>query len=310
MNFLLRSYIVAGVAAFVLVGGFVALQSALADSASTSVSVGNAFPTVTAVTVSPDPIVLTENSTTSVTINATITDSNGCEDVFSSGTITASLYRSGVSGTSTCTASDLSCYRPITLVEVGNTCSGSSDTTGDAVATTGVFWFADSTNGASSSFDAQNWLATVFAADAAASTSQASSAGTELNVLVALNVTASISYGSLAANTSSTAAQNQVATTTNTGNATIDIQFSGTDMTSGGNTLAATEQRYGTSSADHAALSYQLSTSATTRNMNIGKAQASSTAAASSTYWGINIPSGQAAGNYTGTDTLDAAWSN
>jgi hypothetical protein len=130
----------------------------------------------------------------------------------------------------------------------------------------------------------------------------------ELNSLYALNVTGSIAYGSVAAN-ADTGSTNQVATTTNTGNYKIDVEFSGTNMTLGANTIAASQQRYGTSTASYASLTFALSTTATQRDMNIAKATASSTPAASSTFWGIAVPNGQLAGSYTGTNTFTAVYS-
>ena len=279
----------------------------LADGASTAVSVTNATPAVSAVAISPSTITLTENATTTVTITATITDGNGCSDVFSSGTIVATLYRSGVSATSTCTADTNNCYRNITLTDVTSSCTGGVDTTGNASGTVQVWYYAEATD-ASSTYPTENWVAMVKAVDFANASSTASSTA-ELNSLYALNVTASINYGTLAAN-ADTGSGNQAATTTNTGNYKIDTEFSGTNMTDGGSlTIASAQQKYGTSSVAYASLVYNLSTSPTQRDINVGKATTSTIPSASTTYWGLAIPAGQAAAAYTGTNTFTAVYS-
>lgn len=279
-----------------------------ADTASTAVTVTNATPVVTAVTLNGGSnITLTENTTTSVTITATISDGNGCSDVFSSGTITAVLFRSGVAATSSCTANDANCYRNITMTNAGgDTCTGGVDTTADASATVPVWYFADPTD-ASSSFPTQWWVSYVKANDFSnASSSATSTTVVDMNSLYALNVTAAINYGSIAPG-SDTAGANQTATTTNTGNAKIDEEFSGTNM-SGPASLAATQQKYATSSVTYASLTHTLTTSPVARDMNIFPTTSSSTSAVSSTFWGLAIPNGQTLGSYTGTNTFTAIY--
>ncbi len=295
----------------VIIGGALAISIlffslAYADSSTTSVTVVNAAPSVTAVAITPSTITLTENATTSITVTATITDGNGCEDVFSSGTKQFTLYRSGVGAS--CSQDNNNCYvsSTFTVVEVGNTCSGGVDTSGDIVGTTSIWYFAEATD-ASSSFPSENWEASVKATDFSSASSTATSSA-ELNSLYALNVTGAISYGSVAAG-ADTGSTNQTATTTNTGNFKIDLEISGTDMTGGG-TIVASQQKYGSSSVTYASLSYNLSTSATARDWDIGKATASSTPAASSTFWGIAIPTGQTAASYSGTNTFTAIFSS
>jgi hypothetical protein len=297
-----KSYLGAILFAAVFAGG---AHLVFADGASTAVTVGNATPSVTAVAISPSTITLTENATTSITITATITDGNGCDSVFASGSIVATLYRSGVAATSSCTANDNNCYRNITLSEVANSCTGGVDTSGDASGTVHIWYHAEATD-ASSTYPSENWVAMVKATDFEVASSTASSTA-ELNSLYALNVTASISYGTLAAN-ADTGASNQVATTTNTGNYKLDIEFSGTDMT-GPDTIVAAQQKYSSTSVTYASLAYSLSTSATARQINLIKATASSTPSNQATYWGIAIPSGKPAGAYTGTNTFTAIYS-
>lgn len=310
---ILKSYLLTFFIGALFIGGaFVFSDYVLADEATTQVEVGNATPSVTAVNISPDPINLTENATTVITITATISDSNGCDDVFASGTITAVLYRSGVGGGASCTADDSNCYPNITLAEVDDTCTGGTDTSGDASETIAIWYFAEATD-ASSSFSGQTWQATVKAVDGSnASSTNTDSSSPVLNTQAALNVTASINYGTLSAGTTSTLTQIQQSTTTvtNTGNSSLDSDISGTNMTSGGNTIDANYQKFATSSAGYDSLIYTLSTSAQTIQFNLAKATSSSTPATANSFWGINVPNGQANGIYNGTSTFDAVWSS
>ncbi len=294
-----------------LVGGLLILTNAISAATSdTSVTVGGAVPTVTVVNISPDPIIPTENATTSITITATITDSNGCDDVFASGSIAVALYRSGVAGGASCSADDSNCYQSITAVEVGNTCAGGADTSGDMVATATIWYFAEATD-ASSTYSGETWQAQVKAVDESNSSSTATdSTPPELNSVYALTVDSAIAYGTMSADTTSTISEigQSTTTVTNTGNYKIDTEVSGTDMTGAG-TIVASKQKYATSSLGYESLTYSLSTGATARDLNIIKATSSSTPSTAVTYWGISIPAGQAQGGYTGTNTFTAIWS-
>lgn len=304
MRLLIKAYLFSAL----FLGIFIGSILVFADNSTTSVTVSNAAPAVSAVTLNGgSAITLTENATTAVAITATITDSNSCEDVFTSGTISAVIYRTGVTASSSCTNDPRNCYQNITLAEVDNTCNGVADTSGDAVATGSIWYFADPTD-TSSSYSGQGWTVAVTATDGS-SASASSTAVVALNSLYALNVTASITYGSIAAGASSTA--DQIATSTNTGNFKIDNEISGTDMTAGAFTLVATNQKFGTSSAVHPDLTYTLSTSATAINLDVPVAVTStSPTSTATTYWRINIPNGSRTGSYSGTNTFTAIYSS
>ncbi|HXF44029.1 MAG TPA: hypothetical protein VNK70_01005 [Candidatus Paceibacterota bacterium] len=302
---ILKAYILSAlVGAFIL---FVSLSviPVLADSVTPSVTVGNAAPSVSAVDISPATITLTENGTTTITITATITDSNGCSEVFTGGTIKAQLYRSGVSGAGSCSADPNNCYRNITMTDVGGTCAGGSDTSGNASGTVQIWYIAEATD-ASSSFSTETWQVEVIATDSSnASSSATDSTPPELSTLLALDVTASLSYGTVAANATSATVS---ASTTNTGNYnTLDAQFSGVALESGANSIAAAQQKYSTTTSEaYEQLDYTLSTTPTFRELNIAKATATTTPSKQGSFWAILIPAGQAAGTYNGTTTITA----
>jgi hypothetical protein len=320
MNNVLRAYAVAMVGTALVISAAalvfmepVHVSHAASDFSTTSVAVGNAAPTISNVQINPSPIVLTENGTTSVAITATITDANGCAEVISSGTIWFALYRSGVAtSTPSSTYNANSMYTTSSFgtfsVQASDTCTGGSDTTADVSSTVPVWYIADPTD-ASSTFSSEFWVGYVKAFDYTNSSSSAtSSAQVELNTLTAITVTPLITFGTVAAG-SNTAGVNQVATTTNTGNSKVDIEFSGTDMTGNG-TIAATNQKYATATVTYASLAYTLSNSATVRDINLSDASVTSTPNTSTTYWGIAVPGGSASGTYTGTNTFTAVWSN
>ena len=304
-SLILQAYCVAALLAFAVVG---ISTIVFADTSTTSVLVGNATPTVTNVSIGPASITLTENATTAVHISATITDTNGCGDVITSGTVRGILFREGVS--STCAASELSCYRDVIMIaSTSDTCAGGADTTVDAYGTANVYYFADATD-ASSSFATQSWFLSVKAIDDSdASSTATDTTSHELNTLVALNVSSTITHGTVAPG-SNTGATNQNATTSNTGNNTIDLDISASDMTGPGNPIVSTNQKYGTTNTTYADLPFTATSSPPAqRAWNIGRTTASTSASVSSTFWGIAIPSGQASGTYTGTNTFTALWS-
>ncbi len=304
MGILLKSYLVTALAISIFLGGAMIL-TALAVTTTPQVTVGNAAPTVSAVNISPATITVTENGTTTVTVTATVTDSNGCSEVFTGGTIKAALYRSSISGGGSCSADFNNCYRNITMTDTGGTCTGGADTSGNASGTVQVWYIAEATD-ASSSFSAQTWQAEVVATDSSnASTSATDGTPPELSTTLAMTVTASINYGTLAAGATSTA---QTATITNTGNYnSTDSNFSGVNLESGANSIPVGNQKYSTTTNEAwDYMDYTLDGTPTFRKLNITKATATTSPSTQSNYWAIQVPGGQAAGTYTGTTTITA----
>ncbi len=277
--------------------GFIA--ATFADTASTSVTVGNASPSVSSVTFnSSSAITLTENNTKTVYATSTVSDGNGCSTITG---VTTDFYRSAVTAASCDTsgeASSNSCYPRVTCTVVAGTCTGGVDTSADYVCSTALQYYADPTD--TGTYSAQTWTALTSVTDGTATTT--GSGSVELNTLSALDVTSSISYGTLAAN-SNTAGVNSTTTVTNTGNTNIDPDLSGTVMTSGGDTIAVGQQEYATD-----AFSYGAGTDLTTSpvSLNITLPQRTSGAITDTVSWGIGVPAGTPPGSYTGTNTFTA----
>ena len=265
----------------------------------------SAAPTVTNVVLNgAAAITLTANTTTAVSVNATITDTDGCSDI-TGGTTTVMIYRSGI-GSSTCmtTTNDMNCYRASAFTASSTCASNSTNTT----TTFSVYYFANATD-ASSSYEAQNWKATVVFKDSGNSTGTGDGTGQELNTLVAINVTTStIDYGTLSAS-STTGATNQIATTTNAGNASTTLKLSAiTTLVSGSNVIPTSSQRYATSTFSFPGLAVQLTDVATAVDGFFLTSPTSTTNVFGSTYWGLEVPPGMPTGTYSGTNLFTASW--
>lgn len=264
----------------------------------TIASGGNAAPTASGLTLNGgSPITLTENTTTSISVVGTVTDTDGFLNIsYATGT----LYRSGVGAS--CATNDNSCYRVASTSCPLTSCAGNSCT---ATCTfQNVQFFAEPTD--VGTYSGENWAAGISVYDASSATGFATSSGVELNTLYALNVTGAIAYGSVGSG-SDTGSSNQTATVTNTGNALIDSQLSGTDMTFTVNTILVSNQKYSTSTFTYSSCTTctNLSTSPTAYDINLAK-PTNTTPVTTNIYWGLAVPGGRPQGSYSGTNTFTA----
>ena len=290
------------VGAIGVVALFIALQTVFGASIVSQVTVGNSAPSVSAVSINGgSAITLTANTTTNISVNATVTDNNGCADI-TSGTSTIKLYRSGITSSSCSSADNLNCYIA-TAFTASSTCSSNTTNT---TTTFAIQYFAQATD-SSSSFSAQNWIATVTFKDAANTTGTADSTGVELNTLTAINVTtSSLNYGSLSAN-QDTGSTNQTATSTNAGNSSTTLQlYASATLTSGASSIATSSQHYATSTFTFGGAEQALSDTAATVSGFFLTSPTSTTNVAQTTFWGLNVPGGTATGTYTGTNVFQA----
>lgn len=281
------------------------LQTVGGDAASSTlyaayadVTYTNAAPTVTGVTLQDGSnITLTENSTTVVTASATVTDVNGYGDISSA---TAVIYRSGVTSTNNCTADNNNCYT--TSCQLSN-CSGNSCTTSCVIA---MQFHADPTDGVSTTpWSDEFWRAYVTATDAALQSGSAFSvAGSpEVASLLALDVTTSTSYGQFSPGQNT--ALSVTTTITTTGNASIDIDLYGADMTSTSTSsiIPVGAQRYALATGTSFASGTPLTIVSTTVDLNIPKAT-STAKQTKNMWWGFEVPLGIRQGSYQGAVTF------
>ena len=296
----------------VLVSSFLIAQTIYAGSSVTStVTVSTATPVISSVNIdgtNPATITLTANATTSVNVEATLSDVNGCGEL-TGGTTTILLYRSGVTS-STCfsASSNLNCYIA-TSFSTSSVCSAGSEIT---TTTFNVYYFAQATD-ASSSFPNQNWMATVtFRTPDNTTGTTDSTNSTSSNVissLIAINVTtSSINYGTLSAS-STTGGVNQVATTTNAGNSSTSLQLSAlATLTNGVNSIPTSSQAYSTSSFIYPGTSTALTSGLVLVNGFLLTSPTTTVNVLQPTYWGLLVPNATPTGTYNGTNQFTALW--
>ncbi len=275
------------------------------QTATSSVIVGNAAPTVTSVVLNANAVItLTANATTAVNVTAIISDNNGCSDI-TSGTTTILVYRSGITS-STClsTQDNLNCYLA-TAFTASSTCASNSV---NATATVGIYYFAQPTDATSSLFSAQNWMATVIFKDPSNATGSGDAAGGELNSLTAVNVTtSSINYGTLSAN--STSPTSEVTTSTNAGNTSTTLKLSANStLTKGTDSIATTSQHYATATFTYGADEQLLQETATAVAGSILTAPTGTANVNRAIFWQLNVPAGKPTGTYAGVNLFTAVY--
>lgn len=266
----------------------------LADVATSTVTVGNAAPIVSNVVLNGgDNISLTENTTTNVICTATITDNNGGSDITSA---TAVIYRTGVGYN--CTADDNNCYRNIS-------CTLSAPEGNNRYATcTAAIWFHAEPTDTGSPWESDNWTCYVLAQDTQNATGTATSSAVELNTLRALDFSSLIDYGTYGPGQGDASTTHETIATT-TGNSAIDVELSGTNMTSNGNSIPVSQEHYATSTVAWSD-GIALTTNPTAFEVDLPKPTTHPSNSTDIIYWGIQIPSGQPVGTYTGTVTVNA----
>ncbi len=242
-----------------------------------------------------DPIALIEGTTASVSATAIVSDPNGFGD-FNTATRSAIFYRSGVG--SGCTADNNNCY--VIPVCTYSSCVGISC---NLTCTAAMYYFADPTD--IGGFSAQNWLARVTAYDITNQSDTDTSLSVELDTLFALDVaTSSINYGSLDVG-QDTGSTNSIARLRNTGNASINPQTSGTDMT-GPSTIPVSRQKYLNTSFTYSSGGNILDTVAAWLGFSLNK-PTSTTPVEADSFWGLGLPAVIQAGIYTGVVNFIAA---
>lgn len=264
------------------------VKAGVEQSTTPSGDVNNIAPTVSAVNITDATITLTENGTTSITITATITDTNGGNDISSA----TGLFYLVSEGTS-CNDDDNDCYTNISCT-LGATVGNDKNATCTA---TDIYFHAIP----------GSWGAYVLATDDDAATGSATdTTPSTVNTLNALIVTGTISYDALNPGTNMASTTKTVNATT-TGNAAIDVQIKGNAMTFGATgTIAITNQRYSTTTNDAWASANTASSSYVSLEVDMAKPTTHPSDAGDIIYWAWGVPSGTPDGTYTGTDYFNA----
>jgi hypothetical protein len=132
--------------------------------------------------------------------------------------------------------------------------------------------------------------------------------GNELMTLYGLSIdTSNIDFGSLAAG-ANTGAVNAQTIVNNTGNSSIDIQVSGTDLAGTGSTIGVGEQKFATTTFAYGAcaICQFLTGSASNVEVDLPKTTATTSPATDDLYWGLNVPLNTGAVVHTGVNTFIA----
>ncbi len=285
----------------------------------TDIDVNNESPVVDSVTVAAssggaqaDPVNLTEGTTTTLYIHGEYTDNNGCGDVSDQqgagdGGITAVLYRSGVG--SSCSADNNNCYVISSSSCSITGCAGGGDVTASYECTVNVEYYADPTD--AGAYAAENWMATVKARDEADADGTKDSVGFEVSSLLALDVSATLDYGSLAFNEVST---EKNLTVTNTGNIALDYYTKAEADGSHPNgamacdlgTIPAGNQEYSLTSGFTYGNGTDLTDSNTLVNATIAARTDDLNPSTRLLYWRIQIPASGLKGTCSGTTSFTA----
>lgn len=271
-------------------------------------TVNNVAPVVSAVTLNGgSDITLTEGTTTSVAMTATVTDNNSCQDL---STVTASAYRSSVTYASCDTvgeANNNNCYAVISCsVGGGNTCDSSSDSSASYTCSVSLQYFSDPTD-VGTQYPSDTWKDTFLATDNNSATGSTElTTGVEMNSLVGYSITSAINFGSLSVGASNDPLD-KTTTMTATGNVGLDEEVSGTDMDDGAtHTITVDNQKYSLTAATAYASGTSLSGTPTELELNVAKTTSTGSPATKNTWWGLKIPLSTIAGTYSGVNTIIA----
>lgn len=254
----------------------------------------------------PVPALITLNAKLAgdkvVHATTTVADNNGCADTVSA---TSTVYESATAGGGNCSPNDNNCYATSTgCVKI----AGCSGVTADFVCTFNLKYHAiPTTDGAvNNPYKDHIWTNSTRVFDQVNSAVATNSTETvELQQSAALDITETfIDYGVLVTGTS-TGTFNASTTVNNFGNTPIDSDVDGTSMTrSGGGVIPDFDQRFGSSTATYASLTFPLS-STTQKLVALGVPRpVDSTATMKWIYWGIYVPLGLMSGDYGGKNTF------
>ncbi|MEM4267366.1 MAG: hypothetical protein QXK37_00890 [Candidatus Woesearchaeota archaeon] len=276
-----------------------------AATATTSASVANSLPVASSVILNNgSDIVLTANSTTTVQVNATITDNNGCEDITQ---VTATLYITSVgSGAS----DNNQTHYSATCVSNGD-CSGGGDISETFHCNFSMTWYANPTDSGSAN-EGDNWTAEVVPYDGEGE-GTSDTAIQELLTLTAMSLeTTSISFGEISLG-GDTADNNENTLIANHGNEQIDVELSGYGSSQGdGYCMVCTSGAVGVSYLEYSlnlftyGFGTQLASSPTELDLDVAQGSDTTPRPTKSIYYGLGFPVSGISGTCTGTLVITA----
>ncbi len=245
---------------------------------------------------------LIENASVNMYVSGEFEDGDGCGDVKNNGgNIDVFFYRSGVAGGAGCETNHANCYH---VNFTGGDCSIfgcdlGTETTSTYECIIPVEYYSDPTD-ESSSYNAQNWVALVQATDSEFATGTFS-ATTEISSLLALDVSPTLAYGILSLGASSTS--DSVLEVTNTGNMSLDVMISGTDMICDTGSLPVSQQHYALTSGNGYDTLTIIDATSTLVNINLSK-QTSDELSVKSLYFKVLLPTSTLGGGCMGENII------
>ena len=286
------------------IGVVVLVVASHAASAATRPTIDTITTAITSGGSDQSSISLVENSTKTVYIHGSASDVDGCIEIDAIGQWTVKAFRENMTDQQNCTADKNNCYSA-TSGSIDN-CSGGADTDLDYEGSMNIQYYADATD-AGSSYSSEVWVSFVKVIDDTSKAGYTTDTW-EMSSLIALNVTSSINYGTIALGADSA---EQTITFTNTGNRDIDADQTATgNMTCtgpgssgiavGAAHISATQGfTYGT--GDQA-----LTTTATTVNMSLAQRTDDATPSTDDWYAILRMPATGVGGTCTNTVTFTA----
>ncbi len=274
---------------------------------STNHSAANVSPVIDSVTAATTSLgneaqlTLAPNSTTSLFAHGSISDTDGCEDVATNGTVSGTFYRSNHLNGSSCSPDNNDCYQITNASCSKSGCDGPEDTIFNYECSAQIQYYADSTT--SGPHVASDWTVKITATDAA--TAQGIGTDTiEMATTVGLTIPSSIGYGTV--NLDGESAEQDLLIT-NTGNSGIDNDLSvDADMSCTNGVVPAGNVHYATTASTAYTSGTALSTTAQEVELNLAPRSDDSTASTKNIYFKLKMPSSGAGGSCSNTLTVTA----
>ena len=240
------------------------------------------------------------------TTSASVNDANGCTDLSHA---TSSIYWSSATNGYDCAADDDDCYQiGQATCEIAG-CTGVGDLTASYTCSTTLAFHAIPTDAANGNPNSgTDWLGAirVFDDDGLSGVGT-TTAGRELDQLIALAVTEiTIPYGIIQGGQNSGDA-NATTTVWNYGNTPIDSDVSGTEMdrNGGGGTIRDNNQEFNLTPFTYTGGTWNLSsTSPADVGITAPKPTTGAINVSDPIYWGIQVPVGTLSGDYYGENTF------
>jgi len=255
-----------------------------------------------------------EKTTTDIYVRGVVTDDNGCADPNAS--TTADTWQTTLTTRTGCNTADEAngnkCYYHATCAydATVDLCEGGNDKTAGFKCTVPFQYYANPTD-ANTPWAGDNWTATFIPGDDQGENilAEVNTAPQEMNSFLSLGFATdydAVSFGNMDPGTSTNPLIESMRVEA-TGNCSANTNLYGTAMTGPGTDIPVANQRYGLGATPPAwGDGTELAATSTLASLNICKSGYTATPEWKPIWWGINVPAGQAGGDYTGTNYVVA----